>query len=175
MLLIRPRHLTVCRRFVTSSTQTHRISRLIDAPPNRVYEVVSQVQNYNKFVPFVKESFVTSTDLNGEPSVAGLRVGWKQFDEIFECELTCNPNTSVLANSLTISLFEYLKTEWEFKPQRSKLVKGEQCVVELLLSYKFKNPLYNTVSGMFSEQVTEIMIRAFESRVKELERNIKRR
>lgn len=147
--------------------QTHKVSRVINAPVSDVYEVVSNVNKYNQFVPFVQESFIKKRDANGEPTNGGLRVGWKQFDEVFECDLVCVPGKKVAANSVTISLFEYLLSEWAFRPL--KRGKQEVCVVDFSLEYKFKNPLYNTVSGMFQDQVTLVMIGAFQRRVAEVQ------
>ncbi|CAH2354485.1 coenzyme Q-binding protein Coq10p, mitochondrial [[Candida] railenensis] len=153
----------------TNSVQTYQVKKRLNFPPSTLFEIVSSVDKYNEFVPFVTESFVNKRDSKtGNPTEAGLRVGWQQFDEIFTCNLKCETDKCVIAESLTVSLFDKLHTEWKFTPIENPHIKQTSCQVELNLTYSFKNPLYNTVSSLFSEQVTQLMLRAFESRAREL-------
>ncbi|ODV80221.1 uncharacterized protein CANTADRAFT_89795 [Suhomyces tanzawaensis NRRL Y-17324] len=150
--------------FGNNDVQTHKVSKVVQGNQKQIYDVVSNVALYKEFVPFVEESYVEKK--NGDTAIAGLRVGWKQYDEKFECKMTYKPYESVIAESLTLSLFTELHTQWTFKPR--KTLHGESCNVELELKYRFKNPLYNAMSSMFSDQVTSIMIKAFETRLKKL-------
>lgn len=132
-------------------------------PPSRMFEVVSEVSKYKEFVPFVEDSYVSDRDGQELPSTAGLRVGWNQFNERFECKLACQRNKEVIAESKDILLFDLLYTRWSFKEARN-FGNSPECEVTLDLAYRFKNPLYNTMSALFSDQVSKIMINAFEER-----------
>ncbi|CAK7903169.1 coenzyme Q-binding protein Coq10p, mitochondrial [[Candida] anglica] len=151
----------------TDKPQEYIVKKRLNFTPELLFDVVSDVSQYHEFVPFVEESFVSATDSHNLPAEAGLRVGWKQFDEKFTCKLTCEKNKSVKAESLTVSLFESLNTQWKFREVKNPHIRTSSCEVELSLSYAFKNPVYNAVSSLFSEQVTQLMIKAFEQRARD--------
>ncbi|EMG47968.1 COQ10 Coenzyme Q-binding protein COQ10 [Candida maltosa Xu316] len=143
------------------------MTKILHGSRKQVYEIVSQVDKYHSFVPFVEESFISMRDTynNDLPTKAGLVVGWKDIVEKFECDLECIENSKVIAKSIELDLFDFLETEWGF----SEVMKCEdKCRVDFKLVYKFKNPLYDKLSFMFAPQVTEIMIGAFEKRLKKL-------
>lgn len=134
-----------------------------------MYKIVADVSRYQEFVPFVEESFINSKDeATSSPTEAGLRVGWKQFDEKFTCKLICTEDESVIAESITHLLFDKLHTQWTFKELKNPHIKTPSCEVQLDLVYSFKNPLYNTVTSMFSEQVAKVLMKAFEKRARDL-------
>ncbi|RCK64899.1 Coenzyme Q-binding protein COQ10, mitochondrial [Candida viswanathii] len=150
--------------FGSSKPQTYELSKILHGSPEQLYDIVSQVDKYHTFVPFVEESFISSRDPTSHaPTKAGLVVGWKDIVERFECDLTCVLNELVRAKSIQLDLFENLETEWRF----NEFSKGK-CKVEFTLLYKFKNPLYDKVSFMFAPQVTQIMIGAFEKQLKKI-------
>lgn len=155
---------TIRTFFGSSKPQSYELSKVLHGSPEQVYNIVSQVDKYKQFVPFVEESFISDKEQETNiPTKAGLVVGWKDIVERFECDLKCIKNCKVNAKSIQLDLFENLETEWNFK-EFSK----DKCQVDFKLLYKFKNPLYDKVSFMFAPQVTEIMIGAFEKRLKKL-------
>lgn len=145
--------------------QTYKVTKRVNVTPEQMFNVVSNVSKYHEFVPFVEKSSITKKDPKSDLPVEGvLRVGWQQFDEEFTSKIHCVLNERVAVKSLTILLFNSLNTEWNFKEMKSSHIKEPSCEVELNLKYSFKNPLYNAISSMFSDQVTKIMIKAFEQR-----------
>lgn len=160
----------------TSNVITHKVVKKINVPPKLIFEIVSDVSKYKEFVPFVEESFINKRDSNNLPVEAGLRIGWKQFDEKFICKLKCEQDKQVIAESLTTLLFNSLYTEWNFQEVNNHTDQSSSQI-ELILKYNFKSSLYNTISSMFSEQVSKIMIQAFEERAikLKLERKFKDR
>ncbi|KAK6197399.1 uncharacterized protein RJT21DRAFT_3494 [Scheffersomyces amazonensis] len=162
-----------------SEPQAYEITKVITSCNSKLlFEIVSSVDQYQTFIPFLHDSFVSHRDeVTGLPLVAGLRVGWKQYDEIFNCNIKTITNKQVIAESVSDdheanlntsreSVFEFLRTEWNFVD-----VTQNKCKVHLKLNYQFKNPLYNSLSSLFNQQITDIMIKAFESRVRELQRH----
>ncbi|TID28285.1 hypothetical protein CANINC_002598 [Pichia inconspicua] len=146
------------------SFQNYTIVKKFPYPQPLVYKLISRVDLYHEFIPYCTHSFITKHDDVGEPSIAGLRVGFQAFDEEFSCNLTCeNPNL-VIAESITHSLFSFLETEWKIK----ETVEGKSCVAELNLKYEFKSDLYNHVSSLFARKVANLMTKAFERRAFEV-------
>lgn len=137
-------------------------------PPELFYDVVSDVSQYSKFVPYCTRSFINARDQALQPTEAGLRVGWKSFDEEFVCNLQCDPKKVVIAESVTHSLFEHLYTKWTITPNARK----NSCDMELLLKFNFKSALYNRVSSLFAESVSELVIKAFDKRAAQLRREM---
>ena len=66
-----------------------------------------------------------------------------------------------------MALLTHLLTRWTVRPDSSTSGKGrEQTVVDLSIEFAFGNPLYAALSAGAAPKVAEIMIRAFEERVK---------
>ncbi|EEQ38757.1 Polyketide cyclase / dehydrase and lipid transport family protein [Clavispora lusitaniae] len=155
--------------FAQTSSQSYKVSKKINVPPSLLFEIVSDVSLYHEFVPFVTHSFINEYSKETNlPTEAGLRVGWKQYDEKFTCKLTCVKDKKVISESITISLFDHLYNEWNFKEVKNRFTNESSTYMELLLRYKFKNPVYNTVSSLFQSHVSELMIKAFEERALDL-------
>lgn len=161
--------------FGNGGANTHRLTKRVSVPPHLLFNVVSDVARYKEFVPFVTNSFIDHRDeKTGLPIQGGFRVGWKDYDEQFLCKLDCVKDRSIVAESMTTQLFDHLHNKWEFKPVGSRLSRETHTVVDFTLEFKFNNPLYNTVSSIFQDRVSKIMIEAFEKRAKELQSDIKK-
>ncbi|KAH3672355.1 hypothetical protein WICMUC_004327 [Wickerhamomyces mucosus] len=148
-----------------SSDQTFIITRQLNHPASLFYGVVSDVSSYQKFIPYCTDSFVNQRDANELPKVAGLRVGFQKFDEEFTCNLQCSKNT-IIAESITHSLFEKLYTKWTIIENS----KGTTSMV-LELKFKFKSLIYNNISSIFAKSVSELVIKSFDERARELRKN----
>ena len=150
--------------------QKYVLFKTINAEPRQVYSVVSEIAKYQEFIPYCIESFVNNRNPNdGRPTEAGLRVGFRQYDEKFICQVTCQSNVdddvnkfSVIAASISHNLFHVLYSKWIIKPHPTRPDASE---VELVLRFKFKSMLYNSVSSIFAKSVTELVMKAFDRRV----------
>lgn len=172
VLLIQPRRHLFSSIPGKDTPTTYRLSKRVAVPPSLLFQVVSDVARYREFVPFVTESFIDDRDEITElPTQGGFRVGWKEFDERFVCKLECTKDKRVVAESLTTQLFHHLRNEWTFQPAPSRLSKELQTIVYFTLRFQFKNLLYNAVSSLFQDRVSQTMMEAFEKRAKELEKN----
>lgn len=152
--------------FGVSKPQSYEISKILHGSPKQVYDIVSQVDQYKTFVPFVEDSFISQRNKDELPTRAGLLVGWKDIVERFECDLICVENKEVTAKSLQLDLFDNLETIWKFHEHG-----GNKCKVDFKLAFKFKSPIYDKLSSLFAPQVSEIMIGAFEKRLKQIKLN----
>lgn len=149
---------------LSPSAQKYTITKHFQHPQSLIYQLISRVDLYHEFIPYCTSSFVKERDsITNEPSIAGLRVGFQNFDEEFTCNLACNKPEIVVAKSITHSLFYFLETEW-------KIVANDKdnCVAVLNLSYEFKSKLYNHVSSLFAKKVASLMTDAFEKRALEV-------
>ncbi|ODV94416.1 hypothetical protein PACTADRAFT_45148 [Pachysolen tannophilus NRRL Y-2460] len=148
--------------------QKYVINKRLNHPVKLMYEIISQVDKYEDFIPYCTNSFIEEKDpVTGQPSRAGLRVGFKQFDERFVCDLKCVVEKQVIAQSVTHSLFNHLYSEWNINPLKS----DKQCEIQLILKYDFKNNLYNKISSLFASKISQIMLKAFEQRAIDIRKN----
>ncbi|KAK9471973.1 dehydrase and lipid transport-domain-containing protein [Dipodascopsis tothii] len=145
--------------------QTYKLSRVLRHRPDRLYAVVSDIDAYERFIPYCKRSKVTARDGAGEPAEATLGVGWQSFDESFESRLTCTRPTVVVAEALNRTVFRTLYTRWTLAPAAG----GRHTRVDFELRFWFQNPLYNAAASSFGGAVSELMIAAFEKRARELD------
>ncbi|SCU91181.1 LAFA_0F02300g1_1 [Lachancea sp. 'fantastica'] len=155
-----------------SKQQKFLLTRTINAPAYDVYDVVSNISDYKKFVKYCTESFVAKKDEEtGRPTEAGLTVGFHSYDESLVCRIECRQdeqgNYSVVANSLTHTLFNALQTHWSIKPHPSRPGATEAI---LCLEFQFKSSLYNNVASIFGKSATELVMKSFEKRIFNLKR-----
>ena len=144
-------------------THIYRVTRRINTPKSILYHVIADVRNYENFVPLVIKSVVheSNSDTN-YPSKAGFNVGWKQYEEEFSCQFDCQKD-NIVAQTTGLLLFDTLHNEWAFKEVNSRFGTGPCTLLDVVLEYKFHNPLYNTLSSMLQDHVSNIIIRAFEN------------
>ncbi|GME87636.1 unnamed protein product [Ambrosiozyma monospora] len=152
----------------SSTAQSYVVHKQFSHPQELIYELISSVDKYHEFIPYCTDSFIRGRDANGEPSIAGLRVGFQKFDEEFTCDLTCQKPSAVVAKSITHSLFYFLETEWTVHK-----VNDTHCKAVLNLKYEFKSTLYNKVSSLFARKVASLMTKAFEKRAYEVAKSRK--
>ncbi|KAK1454104.1 polyketide cyclase/dehydrase and lipid transporter [Colletotrichum paranaense] len=168
----------------STTPQVLTATRTMPYPSTQLYDVISDVDAYQTFVPYCAASRVTAWSApdpdpaNGGrryPTQADLRVGWGGFEETFTSRLHCVPGKSVEAISGADvegaspgnggeggAVFRSLVTKWQLRP----LASGTGTEVDLVIRFQFANPLYSAVSAAVSEKVAGVMIEAFQKRVK---------
>jgi coenzyme Q-binding protein COQ10 len=152
------------------------------------------VASYSSFLPYCHSSSVTrwsSPDPHYQrkwPSEAHLVVGFSNFTETFTSRVFCVPGRivesiggstetelsrqeiahhledgDVGAKGAASGLMTHLKSRWSIEA-RGK----DSTQVTLALEFAFANPLYTALSAGAAPKVADIMIKAFEERVRSL-------
>lgn len=152
-----------------SKEQKYVLKKTINASADSVYNVISEVSKYKDFIPYCEESFVSKRHhITQEPTEAGLKVEFQQYDERFICKVECNLNMkTVISESLSHNIFDVLYSKWTITPHPQRSCASE---VELLLRFKFKSQLYNQISSIFAKSVTELVMKSFERRIFQLKK-----
>ena len=147
-------------------------TRTLPYSSKAIFKAISDVAGYPG-LPFVTSSHVTSRDAAGYPTRAELKVGYDKLglEETWDSVVRCQPEHGIIearsSDSASQGLFEVLSTKWKIDAESEK--QPEQSLVKLDVDVKFRNPIYDQMFAQIEEKVANIMISAFEKRVRELE------
>ncbi|KAF7117876.1 hypothetical protein CNMCM5793_007207 [Aspergillus hiratsukae] len=171
-----------------SKSRVLTATRTLPYPPESLFKVISSVESYSQFLPFLTASTVTHrAPETGYPTRAFLTVGYGPLSETFTSRVDCNREKwTVEARSgarfgvdskdgqedgmfpgANEGIFEYLSTKWELVP-----VPGESVVqtrVQLEIQFEFRNQFHAAMMSAVEGQMAGVMIEAFEKRIREVE------
>uniref|UniRef100_A0A7S3VQJ8 Coenzyme Q-binding protein COQ10 START domain-containing protein n=1 Tax=Dunaliella tertiolecta TaxID=3047 RepID=A0A7S3VQJ8_DUNTE len=145
-------------------TQTFKQRRLIGWTPEQVYNVVSDVDNYNKFVPWCIGSRVLRRNKDGTHLDAELEVGFQLLREKYISKVTLIPQRAVTSTVQNSALFHRLDSTWGMDPG----MVPKSCWISFQVEFAFQRATYNHVVSLFFSEVTRRMMSAFEGRCEEL-------
>ncbi|CAI7586692.1 unnamed protein product [Penicillium glandicola] len=181
-----------------SNNSPHRVltaTRNLPYNPTVLYKVISSVESYSQFLPFLTASTVTARDPEtGYPTQAFLTVGYGPLSETFTSRVICDVEKLTVeaksgvnyekdgqvgksSSSSGLSgffpganegLFEYLSTRWELVPVSSE--QGAPLTkVTLEVRFEFRSQMHATLMSAVEGQMAGVMIEAFEKRIREVE------
>lgn len=174
-----------------SDSQAFHERKILPYSQRQMYDVVSDVDQYHRFLPFCTASRVLArqprkSELDVQRLEAELSVGFMGLTESYVSSVVCKPYESVEATAASSTpLFDSLVTTWRFQPASSasphptagRVVAAAPgrtadargpTLVSIDLTYAFAHPLHAQVSAAFFGQVSKLMIRAFEERCQQL-------
>ena len=135
-------------------------------PPETIYDVVADIDEYHRFVPWCHSSRVLSRDQERGTAEAELSVSFGPYRESYVSSVSLRPSKSIRAVSKDTALFRKLSNLWSFAPAGP----GGGCWVTLKLDFEFNSAVYQQASHLFKDQVASKMVDAFEQRCAEVER-----
>ncbi|KAH8272804.1 hypothetical protein KR018_000471 [Drosophila ironensis] len=122
-----------------------------------MYDVVSDVSNYHRFVPYVKRSDVHSQGVNGFK--ADLIVGFPPLNEAYTSLVTLKSPRLVRSECHDGRLFNYLLNEWRFSPGLKDI--PDSCVLDFKVAFEFKSLLHSSLAHLFFDFICDQMESAF--------------
>ena len=140
----------------------HHETRLVPYAAELMYAVVSDVEKYPEFLPWVVALRVLSRRADG--MTAEMAVGYGGLRERYTSDVALDPAQHRIDVVQTKGPFKTLENHWRFTP------KGEGCEVEFSIQFEFKNRLLHGVAGHAFEKVMLKMADAFEARAAALSR-----
>lgn len=129
----------------------------------QMYDVVADVDNYNKFVPYCKKSTVFNRKPNS--AQAQIVVGFPPLYERYTSNLTLQMPNLIKSECYDGRLFNYLQNYWGFSPGLKDV--PESCVIDFRVTFEFKSVLHSHLSHLFFDAIVQQMEMAF---VREAER-----
>ncbi len=128
----------------------------IDAPVEKVYQVVADVTKYAEFLPGVKEVKQEGDLVTMTVNMGPANVSWKS-------KAVMEPNKSI-AFTLVEGPFKQMDGKWEFAPEGGKTRVKYSTDFELTLSI----PGVNQIAAKAIESNTNAVIEAFTKRLASL-------
>eukprot|EP00834_Sanchytrium_tribonematis_P003056 NODE_108_length_18904_cov_0.654826.p14 type:complete len:163 gc:universal NODE_108_length_18904_cov_0.654826:13205-13693(+) len=149
--------------------------QFVQASPVAVYNVISNINNYHKFIPFCSSSNIlkTKADLMLDAPLhrqilldAELGISFYKFKESYISQVTCIPFNYVKATSQS-KLFKDLTTIWKINGNYT----DNECKVEYTLKYEFNMLLYEKLSRLVFDSMSSKMMDAFIQEIKRQSQN----
>jgi coenzyme Q-binding protein COQ10 len=138
----------------------HRETRFVPYPAELMYAVVSDVEKYPKFLPWVVALRVLSRRETG--MTAEMAVGYGALRERYTSEIRLDPAARRIDVAQIKGPFKTLENHWRFTPA------GVGCEISFSILFEFKSRLLHSVAGAKFEKVMLKMADAFEARAQQL-------
>lgn len=140
---------------------THRESRIVEAPRERLFDLVADVERYPEFLPLWRTVRVYRRWDNGYATEQEVGLGPIR-QRFFSDTIVERPNRIVVTSN--DSLFESFAIDWIFSPAQ------DGCRVDVTLIWRVKN---HTLQRVIDEAVGETarrMVGAFAKRARQMNR-----
>lgn len=138
--------------------ETHRLVR---HSPDRMYDLVADVEKYPQFLPLCEALHVRSRkERDGKVLlVADMTVGYKAIRETFTTQVLLNQPERSIDVKYIDGPFRYLDNRWRFE-------EGENggAAVHFFIDYEFRNRLLGAVMGSMFDRAFRMFAEAFEAR-----------
>lgn len=145
---------------------SHAESRILPYSADLMFAIVSDVEKYPEFLPWVTGLKITKR-ISDDVLDAEMRVGFAGLSERYTSRVTLDPAAhTVDVVKVAGGPFRTLDTHWRFTPR------GDVCHVDFSIVFEFRSPLLNTVAGAAFERVMVKMADAFEARARALSNGI---
>ena len=142
---------------------SHTETRTVPYPAALMYAVVSDVEKYPQFLPWVVALRVLSRRADG--MTAEMAVGYGGLRERYVSDIALNPAIHSIDVTQIKGPFKVLENHWQFTPRTD----GEGCEVTFSILFEFKSRLLHSVAGAKFEKIMLKMADAFEARAKDIQ------
>ena len=133
----------------------HSETRYLPYTPEQLFDLVSDVEHYDEFLPWVVAVRVRSS--SETETVADLVVGFNAFKERFTSRVVKERPTRICVDYIEGPL-KYLHNEWRFDPAEG----GTQ--VHFSVDFAFRSRLFESLAGAMFDRALRRMTDAFEHR-----------
>ena len=147
---------------------SHRETRLVPYPAELMYAVVSDVERYPQFLPWVLALRILSRRDNG--LTAEMAVGYGALRERYTSDVRLDPDARTIEVVEIKGPFKTLENRWRFTPTKNEQGKAG-CEIDFSIQFEFSNRLLHSVAGHAFEKVLLKMTDAFEARAAALSRS----
>ena len=138
----------------------HSEERYLPYAPEKMFDLVADVESYPEFVPWCVGARVFKRD--GDVLFADLMGGFKMIREKFTSKVTLKRPGEIDVEYLD-GPFRYLKNTWIFKP-------GENggCNIDFYIEFEFRSRILKKIMQPLFHEAVARMVATFERRAAEL-------
>ena len=139
---------------------THSEIKFLPYTAQQMYDLVSDVANYPKFLPWTAAARIRSTSDQGDhlEMLADLVISFKVFRETFGSRVLLWPEIKKIDTAYLDGPFKYMESQWKFTEA------DNGCNVSFEVDFQFKNKLLQGASGLFFQEAMHQVVRSFEGR-----------
>lgn len=143
----------------------HSENRQMPYTAQQMYDLVADVAEYPKFLPWCAAARIRSQTAQGAAEVmeADLVISFKVFRERFGSRVTLFPDEHKIDTEYLDGPFRYMKSNWAFADRP-----GGGCDVTFFVDFEFKNAVLQGIIGVVFNEAMQRIVRAFEKRAAEL-------
>ena len=144
---------------------SHSETRPLPYTAQQMYDLVADVAQYPKFLPWCSAARIRSRTPLGEAEVmeADLVISFKVFRERFGSRVTLYSEQHKIDTEYVDGPFRYMKSHWQFTPRDDG-----GCDVSFFVDFEFKNAVLQGIIGVVFNEAMQRIVRAFERRASEL-------
>ena len=144
---------------------THSETRHLPYTAQQMYDLVADVAQYPKFLPWCAAARIRSRTSNGPAEVmeADLVISFKVFRERFGSRVTLFADDMKIDTEYLDGPFRYMKSNWSFEPDEDG-----GCNVSFFVDFEFRNAVLQGIIGVVFNEAMQRIVRAFERRAAEL-------
>lgn len=142
----------------------HSETKVLPYTADQMYDLVADVANYPKFLPWTAAARIRSTTDKGDHAImlADLVISFKVFREKFGSRVALWPERKRIDTAYIDGPFKHLESTWTFKDTDAG------CEVSFDVDFEFRNRLLQGAAGMFFNEAMQRIVRSFERRAAEL-------
>jgi coenzyme Q-binding protein COQ10 len=137
----------------------HSETKFLPYSPEQLFDLVADIRNYDKFLPWVVAVRVRSS--SETETVADLVVGFNAFKERFTSRVVKDRPSKICVDYVEGPL-KYLHNEWKFDPAT------DGTSVFFSVDFAFKSRIFESLAGQMFDRALRRMTGAFEQRAAEL-------
>ncbi|XP_059620552.1 coenzyme Q-binding protein COQ10, mitochondrial isoform X2 [Phlebotomus argentipes] len=146
--------------FIFSDVNRRKVyekKKLVGYNEEQMFSVVSDVDNYENFLPWCKKSHVhgrRENFLKGD-----LIIGFPPLTEKYTSNVSMTKPTYIKAECVDGRLFSYFLTIWRFSRGLKDI--PQSCVIDIHVAFEFKSAIHSQISNIFFDQIVRQMEDAF--------------
>lgn len=139
---------------------THSENRTMPYTAQQMYDLVADVGEYPKFLPWTAAARIKSVTDKGDHSVmdADLVISFKVFRERFTSRVVLWPQRKAIDTEYLDGPFKYMKSNWSFED-----IEGG-CKVHFFVDFEFRNAILQKIIGVVFNEAMQRVVKAFEKR-----------
>ena len=138
---------------------THAEKRYLPYSPERLYQLVADIERYPEFLPWCIAGRIRKRD--GNELIADLVIGFKMIRERYTSRVTLKDGRIDVV--YTEGPFKYLNNHWIFTP-----ADDGGTNIEFYIDFEFRSKLLKAVMGALFNEAVGLMVGAFEKRARQL-------